>query len=109
MRRTVLAPVGLLVSATALLAVVACSSSTDEQPTPNPVPTAQPTADTGVTPPATDGGAEASAKCVGSEGCYACEVTKLDQALNACSDSQCAPFDNTRLPLYVGGVLPPVP
>lgn len=48
--------------------------------------------------------------CTGDEGCYACEPTENDHFLDACTDSQCAPFDNDdRLPLYDGGELPPVP
>src|SRR6478735_4876488 len=48
--------------------------------------------------------------CVGTNGCYACEPKQLVEFLNQCSGSQCAPFDNsTRLPLYDGGALPPLP
>ena len=106
--RRYLASFGLLVAATALASVVACSSTTDEQPTPTtPTATAQPTADAAR---AADAGAETGAECLGAEGCFKCEVENLGQALNACTESQCAPFDNAaRLPLYNGGSLPPVP
>lgn len=55
-------------------------------------------------------GAGGSPNCAGPNGCYACPPKETDQYLNACTDSQCSPFDNvTRLPLYNGGNLPPLP
>jgi hypothetical protein len=48
--------------------------------------------------------------CSGQSNCYSCTPHDTDQFLNHCTDAQCAPFDNvTRLPLYNGGNLPPVP
>lgn len=106
--RTALASIAFLAASAALVTVVACSSSNEEQPTTvAPIPTTQPTADAG---PQRDAGPETGAECLGAEGCFKCEVENLEQALNACTESQCAPFDNAaRLPLYNGGSLPPVP
>lgn len=57
-----------------------------------------------------DGGGGQGGGCTGEDGCFACEPTENDHFLDACTDSQCAPFDNEeRLPLYDGGELPPVP
>ncbi|MBX3225863.1 MAG: hypothetical protein KIT84_30200 [Labilithrix sp.] len=62
---------------------------------------------------AADGGdvdADVDPSCLGAEGCFTCEPTRTIDLLNACTDGQCAPFDNAaRLPLFVPGqALPPV-
>ncbi|NUP07293.1 MAG: hypothetical protein HOW73_14660 [Polyangiaceae bacterium] len=59
---------------------------------------------------APEGGNGAGGNCEGPDGCFACEPTKNEHFLNACTEAQCSPFDNeARLPLYNGGDLPPVP
>jgi hypothetical protein len=48
--------------------------------------------------------------CDGPNGCYSCPPKTGDQFLNACTGSQCSPFDNVaRLPLYNNGNLPAIP
>ena len=48
--------------------------------------------------------------CDGPNGCYSCPPKTGNQFLNACTNSQCSPFDNVaRLPLYNNGNLPPIP
>jgi hypothetical protein len=48
--------------------------------------------------------------CDGPNGCYACPPKTGSQFLNACTTTQCSPFDNVkRLPLYNNGNLPPIP
>lgn len=87
----------------------ACSSTQEEAaPTRPPVPPVD---------PGTDAGGDAAADapvdpgCLGDAGCFKCEPTKHEELLNACTDGQCTPFDNTaRLPLFKSGQpLPPVP
>lgn len=61
-----------------------------------------------------DGGdvdANVDPSCLSGEGCFTCEPTRSIDLLNACTDGQCAPFDNAaRLPLYAANQpLPPVP
>jgi hypothetical protein len=54
------------------------------------------------------GGAPPS--CDGVNGCYSCPPKTGNQLLNACTGSQCSPFDNVaRLPLYNSGNLPAIP
>src|SRR6478672_9104418 len=77
----------------------ACSSKTADKPSDITGDSSTGTGGDGIDP-----------ACVGNAGCYACEPKKLVEFLNRCSGSQCAPFDNaTRLPLYDGGALPPLP
>jgi hypothetical protein len=53
------------------------------------------------------GGADA---CKGDKDCYSCEPKETLQYLNHCTDSQCEPFDNSRLPLLkADGSLPALP
>ena len=48
--------------------------------------------------------------CDGPSGCYSCPPKTGNQFLNACTNSQCSPFDNVaRLPLYNNGNLPAIP
>lgn len=48
--------------------------------------------------------------CNGPNDCYSCPPKTGNQFLNACTGSQCSPFDNVaRLPLYNNGNLPPIP
>ncbi|HVJ94024.1 MAG TPA: hypothetical protein VM580_29745 [Labilithrix sp.] len=81
---------------------MACSSSEETAPTRTITPAGVP-----------DGGSDAAAdpSCTSPEGCFSCEPVNLVDFLNACTDDQCAPFDNVaRLPLYEPGKpLPPVP
>ncbi|HVH43825.1 MAG TPA: hypothetical protein VM925_15840 [Labilithrix sp.] len=85
---------------------VACSSSEEATPTrtitPAPVGNDSGASDASV--------AEVDPSCT-SAGCFSCEPTALVDFLNACTEGQCAPFDNAaRLPLYEPGKpLPPVP
>src|SRR5690349_7017536 len=56
------------------------------------------------------GGAGGAPSCDGPNGCYSCAPKTGTQLLNACTTSQCSPFDNAaRLPLYNNGNLPPLP
>jgi hypothetical protein len=56
------------------------------------------------------GGAGGAPNCDGPNGCYSCPPKTGAQLLNACTTSQCSPFDNVaRLPLYNNGTLPPIP
>lgn len=58
----------------------------------------------------TGGAGGAPPECNGPNGCYACPPKTGNQFLNACTSSQCSPFDDVaRLPLYNGGNLPPIP
>ena len=81
------------------LAAVACSSSdSDETPPITIAPVGNIDADSGTS---TDGDASA---------CIATAPVSLADFLNACTDGECVPFDNTRLPLYTPGqALPPIP
>jgi hypothetical protein len=48
--------------------------------------------------------------CDGPNGCYSCAPKTGNQFLDACTTSQCSPFDNVaRLPLYNNGNLPAIP
>lgn len=94
----------------------ACSSS-DPEAAPTRKPVTSPDDDAGSTA-TVDGGVDdaavepdASPDCIGDEGCFKCEPTKLVEFLNRCTDGQCVPFDNAaRVPLYEPGKpLPPVP
>ncbi|EYF02620.1 hypothetical protein [Chondromyces apiculatus] len=98
-----------LLGATA--SVGACSSTENQQP---------PVFNATTSGPGTGGGAggEGGAgggggvdpACLGPDGCYQCAPSSDTQFHNACTDAQCAPFDNAaRLPLYNGGELPPLP
>jgi hypothetical protein len=64
-------------------------------------------------PIAVDAGTDAAPtdpSCREPNGCFKCEPAHLDDFLNACTDRQCTPFDNTRLPLFdPSKPLPPVP
>ena len=109
--------VAVLFSAGAI-AVAACSS--ESNPTP---PDTTFTTSSGATTSATGtggagGGGSSSAtgaggappECNGPNGCFACPPKTGNQILNACTGSQCSPFDNVaRLPLYNNGTLPPLP
>lgn len=58
----------------------------------------------------TGGAGGAPPECNGPNGCFACPPKTGNQILNACTASQCSPFDNVaRLPLYNNGTLPPLP
>lgn len=106
-------------------AITACSSG--DNPTP---PDTNFTTSSGTTTSATGtggaGGGETSSSaatgtggggtggappnCDGPNGCYSCPPKTGTQFLNACTGSQCSPFDNVaRLPLYNNGTLPPIP
>ncbi len=52
-----------------------------------------------------------TAGCVGPDGCFACPPTKTEEFLNACTDAECIPYDNTQLQglLQEDGSVPPVP
>jgi hypothetical protein len=55
-------------------------------------------------------GTAGGGSCTGDAGCYACAPKTNEQFLNACTDSQCAPFDRKRLThLRPDGGLPPLP
>jgi hypothetical protein len=56
-------------------------------------------------------GSTGSAACAGPDGCFACEPTKTEEFLNACTDVGCVPYDNGQLQglLLEGGSVPPVP
>ena len=55
-------------------------------------------------------GSGGAANCDGPNGCYSCPPKTGSQFLNACTSTQCSPFDNgKRLPLYNNGNLPPIP
>jgi hypothetical protein len=57
-----------------------------------------------------DGGGGVGGNCEGPNGCFDCPPTQNVHFLNACTDAQCAFFDNeARLPLYEGPDLPPIP
>lgn len=68
-----------------------------------------------VTPPAPSGdaGLTATSGCSGDDAgaCFACTPTNNSEVINACSSTQCTPFNNAaRLTrLYSDGGLPPVP
>lgn len=97
----------LLSIAASVALAVACSSSEEAAPTRTIMPA----------PVGTDGGGSADAtpeadpSCTTATGCFSCEPTSLAEFLNACTEGQCAPFDNVaRLPLYEPGKpLPPIP
>ncbi|MFO0553517.1 MAG: hypothetical protein U0271_34360 [Polyangiaceae bacterium] len=57
------------------------------------------------------GGAGGGDNCSGPDGCYSCAPVKPVEFLNACTDAQCIPYDNTPLQglLEPDGSLPPVP
>jgi hypothetical protein len=56
------------------------------------------------------GGSGGAQSCDGPNGCYSCPPKTGAQFLNACTTTQCSPFDNVkRLPLYNNGNLPPIP
>lgn len=52
-----------------------------------------------------------TAGCVGPDGCFSCEPETPVEILNACTDAECVPYDNTQLQglLEEDGSLPPVP
>ncbi len=56
-------------------------------------------------------GSTGSASCVGEDGCYACVPEQQEEYLNACTDAECLPYDNTQLQglLLEDGSVPPVP
>jgi len=57
-----------------------------------------------------DGGSDGAGGGCTEDGCYSCEPTRTEHFLDACTESQCSPFDNAaRLPLFADGDLPPVP
>lgn len=50
--------------------------------------------------------------CVGPDGCYSCDSPQTqEEFLNACTDVECVPYDNTPLQglLLEDGSVPPVP
>lgn len=59
----------------------------------------------------TTSGSTGSAVCVGPDDCFACEPTKTEEFLNACTDVACVPYDNSQLDglLQEDGSVPPVP
>jgi hypothetical protein len=61
----------------------------------------------GVCVPASSG----TAGCEGPDGCYSCEPVLPEEFLNACTDSECVPYDNAQLQglLLEDGSVPPVP
>jgi len=81
------------------LVAIACSSSdADETPPITIAPVGD--VDAGGST-STDGDASA---------CITTPPVALTDFLNACTDGECVPFDNTRLPLYTPGqALPPIP
>lgn len=103
------------------LALVACSDSD------NPVPTDGGTIDGGIIiidtgapkdaplaadtlPPDASGDANGDTSGGFVNGCWVGPATNSNQALNACTDGTCTPFNNVqRLPLYNNGNLPAVP
>lgn len=91
--------------------MAACSSS--EEASPNRPITPAPVGSTGSSSGssgAADAAPEADPSCTTAAGCFSCEPTTLTEFYNACTEGQCAPFDNARLPLYEPGKpLPPVP
>ncbi len=55
-------------------------------------------------------GTAGGGSCTGDAGCYACAPKTTEQFLNACTSSQCEPFDRARLThLRPDGGLPPLP
>ncbi len=93
-------PLSLAVTIAGCVALaVACSSSEEAAPTRplSPSPSPSPVGDAG-DPDA-------------SNACFEGDPINLGDFLDACTDGQCAPFDNTaRLPLYESGKpLPPAP
>lgn len=87
----------------------ACSSTSEEAaPTRPPVPPVTGDQDGG---DAAVDAAPVDPGCLGPDSCFKCEPTQHVELLNACTDGQCTPFDNTaRLPLFKAGQpLPPVP
>ncbi len=49
--------------------------------------------------------------CIGPDGCVSCKPIAQEDYLNACTDAQCVPYDNSQLDglLEEDGSLPPVP
>lgn len=88
--------------------VAACSSTEETAPPRSVIPSPD-----GPDGAASSGGLDAAVDpaCKGANGCYTCEPKNELDFLNACTDSQCTPFDNAaRLPLYMAGkALPPLP
>ena len=112
----------VLFSASAIV-IAACSSESNPKP-----PDTTFTTSSGATTSATGTGGESGSstsstsatgtggtggeppECNGPNGCFACPPKTGTQLLNACTSSQCSPFDNVaRLPLYNNGTLPPLP
>ena len=87
---------------TCIVLAVACGSSEEVAPTRTITPA-------GVADSGSDSSVDPS--CTSPAGCFSCKPASLTDFLNACTDGQCAPFDNVaRLPLYEPGkALPPVP
>ncbi|AKV01480.1 hypothetical protein AKJ09_08143 [Labilithrix luteola] len=101
-------PLVLLVLGSIAVLVNACSSSSEEAaPSRPPHQTTPAPAEAGTSEDA----APPDPSCLGDAGCYLCEPKQLPDFLNACTDGECIPFDNSaRLPLYKAGeALPPVP
>jgi hypothetical protein len=104
-------------------AVAACSSETNQKPPDNNFTTSSATSSStsatgtggaggGGTSSVTGGGGTGGAppNCDGPNGCFSCPPKTGNQLLNACTGSQCSPFDNVaRLPLYNNGNLPAIP
>lgn len=89
----------ILILSAFVLSTAACGTASIEEP---------PTADAG--PRDRPDAGDIDEECLGDDGCYACPPETPLQVLNACSDSDCSPFDNVkRLPLLEGGQLPPLP
>jgi hypothetical protein len=89
-----------------LVLAVACSSSEEAAPNRAVIPTPVPVDGGG----SDDGASHADPSCTTDAGCFACEPSSLVDFLNACTEGQCAPFDNGRLPLYEPGKpLPVIP
>ncbi len=59
----------------------------------------------------TSTGPGGGADCAGPDGCYACAPEKQEEFLNACTDVDCVPYDNTPLEglLNPDGTVPAVP
>jgi hypothetical protein len=51
------------------------------------------------------------AGCLGPDGCFSCPPAAQAEFLNACTDAECIPYDNTPLLglLQEDGSVPPVP
>lgn len=56
-------------------------------------------------------GGGAGGGCIGDNGCYACAPARQADFLNACTASECVPYDNGQLQglLQEDGSVPPVP